>query len=85
MQLNVGTALNIIDPLHCNLLRMRDKAMSARVAVKQSSYYRNQWQITRKASFFRMIPAKFFILVGILLSKCVVEHKYHLKPKTLSA
>ena len=51
----------LIDPLHCSLLRMRDKAMSARVAIKRSSYYRNEWQITRKASFFRITTAKFFI------------------------
>ena len=48
-----------IDPLHCSLLRMRDKAMSALVAIKQSSYYRNEWQITRKPSFFRITTAKF--------------------------
>ena len=49
----------IIDPLHCILLRMRDKAMSARVAINRSSYYKNEWQKTRKASFFRIITAKF--------------------------
>ena len=49
----------LIDLLHCSLLRMRDKAMSARVAIKRSSYYRNEWQITRKASFFRITTAKF--------------------------
>ena len=48
-----------VNPLHCSLLRMRDKAMSARVAIKRSSYYRNEWQIT-KASFFRITTAKFF-------------------------
>ena len=48
-----------IDALHCILLRMRDKAMSARVAIKRSSYYRNEWQKTRKASFFRITTAKF--------------------------
>ena len=69
-----------LDPLHCILLRMRDRAMSARVAIKRASYYRNEWQKTRKASVFRITTAKF-----LLLSKCVIEHKYHLKPKVLAA
>ena len=49
-----------IDPLHCSLLRMRNKAMSARVAIKRSSYFGNEWQITRKALFFRITTAIFF-------------------------
>ena len=59
--INYERHLDSIDPLHCSLLRMRDKAMSARVAIKRSSYYRNEWQITRKASFFRITTANFYI------------------------
>ena len=50
-----------IDPLHSSLVRMRVKALFARVAVKRSSYYRNEWQTTRKASLFRITIAKILL------------------------